>query len=112
MSRLQEVLSVLLGAESEASRIVEEAKKQSSDVIKITQDSFEPQRKGRMASARESAKSIIANAREAAETEAAQIVKQGAEERAKVEERYRNTSDAIISAMIAETATRILAGGR
>lgn len=112
MSRLQEVLSVLLGAESEAARIVEEAKKLSGEVVKDTQDSFEPQRKGKMASARESAKSIMANAREAAETEADQIRDLGADEREKIEKRYLSSVDSVVAAMVEETKTRILVGGR
>lgn len=111
MSRLQEVLSVLLGAESEASRVIEEAKKLSAEVVKDTQESFDPQRKGKMASARETAKSIMANAHEAAETEADQIRGLGIEEREKIMRRYHSSVDSVISAMVEETKKRIILGG-
>jgi F-type H+-transporting ATPase subunit b len=111
MSALQEVLSVLLGAEAEAKRIVEDANTESSSVIKTTQDVFIPDREVRMSSAREQAKSVVANALESAETEAKLIANLGREERDRVAKRFEKNVDAVVSALLSETVDKILAGG-
>ena len=111
MSALQEVLTVLLGTESEATRIVEDAKSQSAGVMKVTQDSFGPNRKSKMAAAREQAKSIMANALSAAQTEAKQILDLGKEERERVNKRFEENIDTVVANVLAETVDRILTGG-
>jgi F-type H+-transporting ATPase subunit b len=111
MSALQEVLAVLLGAEAEAKRVVEDAKFESSGVAKTTQDIFMPDRELRMSSAREQAKSIMANARESAETEAKVIANLAREERDRVAKRFEENIDAVVAALLAETVDKILAGG-
>ncbi|MDR3353764.1 MAG: hypothetical protein LBO21_01845 [Synergistaceae bacterium] len=111
MSALQEVLAVLLGAEAEAKRIVDDAKVESTGVVKTTQDVFMPDREVRMSSAREQAKSIMANARESAEAEAKLISNLGREERDRVAKRFEKNVDAVVSALLAETVDKILAGG-
>lgn len=111
MSELQEVLSILIGAESEADRIVKDAKLQSENVIKETHDSFEPERRTKMAAAREQAKGIMENATNAAAAETKQIRDRGADDRARLEKRYEERVDALISHVIAETVDKILAGG-
>ncbi len=111
MSALQEVLTVLLGAESEATRIVEDAKSQSTNVMKITQDSFDTNRKNRMAASREQAKSIMANALAAAQTEAKQVLDLGREERDRVNKRFEENVDTVVANVLAETVDKILTGG-
>ncbi|MDR1481957.1 MAG: hypothetical protein LBI74_04965 [Synergistaceae bacterium] len=111
MSALQEVLAVLLGAEAEAKRIVEDAKSDSSGVVKTTQDIFIPDREIRMSSAREQAKSIMANARESAEVEAKLIANLAREERDRVAKRFEENVGAVVSALLDETVDKILAGG-
>jgi len=111
MSAVQEVLTVLLGAESEAKRIVEEAKKESSSVVRTTQDIFIPDRENRMAAAREQAKSLMANALTAAQTEARQILDFGREERERMNKRFEENVDSVVVAVLAETVDKILAGG-
>lgn len=111
-SSLQEVLAVLLGAESEAKRIVEDAKSESSTVVRTTQDIFIPDRENKMSSAREQAKSVMANALAAAETEARQILDQGREEREKIQKRYDENVGHVVAAVVAETVDNILAEGR
>ncbi len=108
---LQEVLSVLLGAESEAKRIVGDAKNEAAGVMKTTQEIFMPDRESRMAAAREQAKSMMANALAAAQTEAEQILSLGREERGRAAKRFEENVDAVIGALLTETADRILAGG-
>jgi F-type H+-transporting ATPase subunit b len=111
MSALQEVLTVLLGAESEARRIVEDAKSESVGVIKTTQEIFIPDRESKMLSAREQAKSLMANALTSAQTEAKQILDLGREERERVGRRFAENVDAVVAAVLAETVDKILSGG-
>ena len=111
MSALQEVLAVLLGAESEAQRIVEDAKNSSTGVMKTTQDVFTPERENRMAAVREQAKSIMANALTAAQTEAGQILDLGREERERMNKRFEENVDTVIASVLAETVDKIMLGG-
>ncbi|MDR3165655.1 MAG: hypothetical protein LBU13_08760 [Synergistaceae bacterium] len=111
MSALQEVLTVLLGAESEAKRIVEDAKNDSLGVIKTTQEIFLPDRESRMASTREQAKGLLENALLSAQTEAKQILDLGREERERVLKRFEENVDTVIAAVLAETVDKILSGG-
>lgn len=111
MSALQEVLTVLLGAESEAKRIVEEARSESAVLRRTTQDKFTTERENRMNSAREQAKSLMENALAAAQTEAKQILDLGKEERARVTKRFDENIDAVVASVIKETVGKIMAGG-
>ena len=111
MSALQEVLTVLLGAESEAKRIVEDAKSESLGVIKTTQEIFIPDRESKMLMAREQAKNLVANALISAQVEARQILDLGREERDRVRKRFDENADAIIAEVLAETVRHILSGG-
>lgn len=111
MSALQEVLTVLLGAESEAKRIVGDAKSESAGVVKATQDFFIPDRENKMAAAREQAKSIMANALSAAQTEAKQILDLGKEERERVAKHFEENVDTVVASVLAETVDKILTGG-
>jgi F-type H+-transporting ATPase subunit b len=104
-------LTVLLGAESEAKRIVEDAKNESAGVIKTTQEIFIPDRESRMVSIREQAKSLMANALTSAQTEAKQILDLGREERERVNRRFEENVDTVVAAVLAETVDKIRAGG-
>lgn len=110
MSALQEVLTVLLGAESEAKRIVEEAKSESAVLLRTTQDKFTSERENRMNAAREQAKSLMENALAAAQTEAKQILDLGREERARIAKRFDENIDAVVASVVTETVDKILAG--
>ena len=111
MSALQEVLTVLLGADSEGKRIVSDAKSESLGVIKTTQEIFIPDRESKIKMAREQAKSLMANALTSAQTEARQILDLGREERERVSRRFDENADAVIAAVLAETVEKILSGG-
>ena len=111
MSALQEVLTVLLGAESEAKRIVSDAKSESLGVIKTTQEIFIPDRESKMLMAREQAKSLMANALISAQTEARQILDLGREERERVSRRFDENADTVIATVLAETVEKVLSGG-
>jgi F-type H+-transporting ATPase subunit b len=110
MSALQEVLTVLLGAESEAKRIVDDAKNDSVGVIKTTQEIFIPDRKSKMVLAREQAKSLMENALISAQTEAKQILDLGREERERVGKRFEENANTVVASVLAETVDKILTG--
>ena len=111
MNALQEVLTVLLGAESEAVRIVEDAKSESLSVIKTTQEIFIPDRENKMLMTREQAKNLMANALTSAQTEARQILDLGREERDLARKRFDENADTVIAEILAETVGQILSGG-
>lgn len=111
MSALQEVLAVLLGAESEAKRIVEEARSESAGLLRTTQDKFMAERENRMNAAREQAKSVMENALSAAQTEAKQILDLGKEERERTGRRFDENIDSVVGSVVTETVDRILTGG-
>lgn len=109
MSTLQEVLTVLLGAESEAKRAVEESKKECSGYLRSVQEKFAGQRESEIEAAREQAKSIIGNATNAAKTETEQIIAVGKDERERIQRHYDNNIDALIGSMAAEAAENLIA---
>lgn len=112
MSVLQDALSVLIGAETEAARMVEDAAAQSAGVVKIAKDSFAPNRMSKMDNARERAKSIVANAASAADEEARRIAEAGRAERERIEGSYSSNIDRAIESLIAETIADITSKGR
>lgn len=111
MASLQEVLSVLLGAESEANQIVEDARSQSAGVIQLTHDSFEPRRKSKLAATREQAASLIDNASAAVGSETKQITDRAAAEREAMERRYGEAVGSVVEALVSETVEKILIEG-
>lgn len=111
MSTLQEVLAVLLGAESEARRVVEEARLESASLVRGAQDKFAVEREHQVSSAREQAKSIVETALLAAQAEAEQILTLGRDERAKIQQRFDENADAIVASVLTETVNAVLTGG-
>lgn len=112
ISTLQEVLAVLIGAESEAKRIIDESKSESNGFLRSVQEKFAAERSNRMASAREQAKGLMETARAAGKTEAAQIVELGKEERTRMQNRYEDNVDPIVDFMVSEIADELMAKGR
>lgn len=112
MSTLHEVLAVLLGAESEAKRVVEESKNECSSYLRSVQEKFASQRESEIESAREQAKSIIGNATNAAKAEAEQITAIGKDERERMQQHYDDNIDVLIDSMAAEIAENLIAKGR
>lgn len=108
MSTLHEVLAVLLGAESEAKRIVAESKNESDTLLRSAQERFAGERANRMASAREQAKSVMDTALNAAKTEAQQISDLGREERGRMQKRFEENVDPVIETMLSEIAESYL----
>mgnify|MGYP002347586290 FL=1 len=112
MGTLQEVLAVLLGAESEAKRIVEDSKSESDGFLRSAQEKFAMERTNQMASAREQAKGIMETALNSARTEAEQIADLGKEERVSMQKRFEENVDPVIDSMISETAERFISKTR
>ena len=108
----QEVLAVLLGAESEAKRIVEDSKSESDGFLRSAQEKFAMERTNQMASAREQAKGIMETALNSARTEAEQIADLGKEERVRMQKRFEENVDPVIDSMISETAERFISKTR
>ena len=108
MGTLQEVLAVLLGAESEAKRIVEDSKSESDGFLRSAQEKFAMERTNQMASAREQAKGIMETALNSARTEAEQIADLGKEERIRMQKRFEENADPVIDSMISEIAERFV----
>lgn len=104
MSTLQEVLAVLLGAESEAKRIVDDSRNESDGFLRTAQEKFAGERTNQMASAREQAKGIMETALNSARTEAEQIASLGKEERARMQRRFEENADPVIDSMVSEIA--------
>ena len=108
MGTLQEVLAVLLGAESEAKRIVDDSKNESEGFLRSAQEKFSMERANQMASAREQAKGIMETALNSAWTEAEQIADLGKEERIRMQKRFEENADPVIDSMISEIAERFV----
>ncbi|MDO5562854.1 MAG: hypothetical protein Q4F74_04505 [Synergistaceae bacterium] len=112
MSTLQEVLAVLLGAESEAKRIITDSKNESDGFLQSAQGKFARDRTNQMASAREQAKGIMETALNSAKTEAQQISDLGKEERARMQRRFEENAEPVLTAMVSEIAETYLSKGR
>ncbi len=112
MSTLHEVLAVLLGAESEAKRIVDDSKSEAESLLRSAQEKFGAERANQMASAREQAKGIMETALNSAKTEAAQIAGLGKEERTRMQKRFDENVSAVINSMVSETAERYISKKR
>ncbi|MDO4987977.1 MAG: hypothetical protein Q4E17_02965 [Synergistes sp.] len=112
MNTLHEVLTVLLGAESEAKRIVEDSKQNSAEALRLTQEKFAAERKNEIDAARSKANEITNAAFEAAKTEAAQIAAMGADERERIKKRFAENSDSVIASFVNETAEGFIAKKR
>ncbi|WP_352402286.1 hypothetical protein [Synergistes jonesii] len=112
MSTLQEVLAVLLGAESEAKRIVDDSKLEAEAMLQTAQEKFASERANQMASAREQAKSIMETALSSAKTEAVQIANLGKEERARMQKRFEENVEPVIDSMVSETAESFISRKR
>lgn len=111
MSTLNEVLAVLLGAESEAKRIVNDSKKESENLLHSAQDKFAKERANQMANAREQAKGIVETAMSSANTEAKQIYEMSKEESARIQKRFEENSDPVITFLASEIAEKYIAKG-
>jgi vacuolar-type H+-ATPase subunit H len=111
LSSLQEALVVLLGAESEGIREVQEARAQAETLLKETRERMAREAETRLQAARKKAGTILENARAAADEEARSITEQGKSERERMERRFREIAEGVVDSLVQETA-EILLGKR
>ncbi len=104
MAALQEVLAVLLGAESEARSEMEESRNEAERVVRKAKDAFSQERERRLAAAREQAKSVLEVARAAADAEGGQILHLGQQELARMRERFDENVQGLVTTLVAEVA--------
>ena len=111
MSTLQEVLAVLLGAESEAKRIVGDSKTESAELLRMAQEKFTKERANQIASAREQAKEIMTTAVNAAKAEADQIADLSKEEMKRIQTRFDQNVDTVVTSMVSDIAEKYVKKG-
>ena len=111
MSTLNEVLAVLLGAESEAKRIVSDSRRESESFLRSAQDKFAIERTNQRANAREQAKGILEAAMSSAGTEAKQIYEMSKEESSRIQKRFEENSEPIINFIASDLAEKYISKG-
>lgn len=99
---LKDILTQLLGAETEANRVIDDAKKEASALLQSARDEFAREREHRLAEAHEQAKSTVETARSAGSAEAAQILAMGQEEREKMKARFREKVGPVVEDLVNE----------
>lgn len=108
MSSLQEALAVLLGAESEGNREVQEARSEAETLVKGMQEKMARDGERRLEAAREKASTVLENARAAADEEARSITELGKAERERTERRFREVAGGVVEAMVQESVELLL----
>ena len=111
MSSLQEALAVLLGAESEGVREVQEARAEAEEMVKEASEKMAHEQEKRLETARSKARDLLDNARVAADEEARQISELGREERERMERRFREVAPGVVRAAARENVERLLRRG-
>ncbi|HOV28901.1 MAG TPA: hypothetical protein PLY83_02315 [Synergistales bacterium] len=108
MSSLQEALVVLLGAESEGVREVQEAKIQAEALLKETRERMAREAETRIQAARKKASAVLENARAAADEEARSVTEQGKSERERMERRFREIAGGVVDSLVQEAVETLL----
>jgi V/A-type H+-transporting ATPase subunit G/H len=111
LSSLQEALAVLLGAESEGTREVQEARSEAEALVKNMQEKMAKESEKRLEAAREKASTVLENARAAADEEARSITELGKSERERTERRFREVAGDVVDALIQESVEQLLGRG-
>lgn len=111
MTALQEVLAVLLGAESEADHLVEEGRAEADRISRSAREEFTQEREDRLRAAREQAKAVVESARNSADVESAQILSIAQREGTALARRFEESGRSIVKALAAEIASQYLAKG-
>lgn len=113
MSSLQEALAVLLGAESEGVREVQEARTEAEAMGKNAMEKMGAERGRRLEAAREKARMLLESARSAADEEARACSDLGKAERERMERRFREVGGGVVDALVRENVENLLKkGGR
>ena len=113
MSSLQEALAVLLGAESEGVREVQEARIEAETMGKNALEKMGIERERRLEAARGKALLLLDGARAAADEEALACSELGRAERERMERRFREVAGDVVDALVRESVENLLKkGGR
>ena len=110
MPSLQEALAVLLGAESEGVREVEEAKAEANRILASTNERIAKERQRRLQAAKERARAVLEGARAAADEEARQIAEMGKAERDRNQRRFVEVVESVVDALVEEHIANLLKG--
>ncbi len=110
MATLQESLAVLLGADNEARRMVDEARIEADGLMHSARVRFAEVRKDRMDATQEQSKSLMESVLASAKAEAEQILTSGKEERERTVRRFEENADMVIASLKADLVERILSG--
>ncbi|MCX7828495.1 MAG: hypothetical protein N2315_04710 [Thermanaerothrix sp.] len=112
MTSLEETMAVLLGTESEAKRLVQEAKDEAETLIRKGQEDFIRERDMRISAARQRAAAMLENARNAAQAEAEEIIRNGKARRERMQRAFEENARQVVHAIALEEAEAILEGRR
>ncbi|ACZ18759.1 ATP synthase F0 subunit B [Thermanaerovibrio acidaminovorans] len=112
MISLEETLAVLLGADGEARRIVQEARDEAESMIARGQEEFMRQRDMRISAAKQRAAALIDNAQRAAQAEAEEILNNGRARRERMRKAFEENGRRVASAIALEEAEALLSGRR
>ena len=105
MSSLDEFLTLLLGAESEARRKTEEARVQAEEVFTKSRQDFQQERESRLAAVRDQPKALIEAAEKNTEAEIRQIQSLEKKETEGMAERFQAHVGDVIGTLVEETTT-------
>lgn len=111
MSSLQEFLTLLLGAESEARRKTEEARIQTENVLTKARQDFQQEREARLAAVRDQAKTLIEATEKSTEAEIRQIQSQEQHETEGMAERFKTHVGDVVKTIVEETAAEFIRKG-
>lgn len=110
MISLEETMAVFLGAESEAKRLVQEAREEADAMVRKGQDDFMRERDMRISSARQRASAVLDNARNASQKEAEEIIRNGKARRERMLQAFEEHAQEVARAIAIEEAEAILSG--
>ncbi|MDO9508667.1 MAG: ATPase [Thermovirgaceae bacterium] len=111
MSSLQEFLTLLLGAESEARRKTEDARTQAEEILTRARQDFQQEREARLATVRDQAKTLIEAAEKSTEAEIRQIQSMERQEAEGMAGRFRTHAADAVGTIIEETAADLIRKG-
>ncbi len=110
MPALEENLAVLLGAETEGRRRVEEAKAEAERIVEEAKRKFAAEAERRRNEARDQARTILETSKAAADAESQQLLDQGKSDRERMRRRFDENAAGVAEALAAEFVERLLRG--
>jgi vacuolar-type H+-ATPase subunit H len=111
MSSIDEFLTLLLGAESEARRKTEETRLQAEEIFAQARKDFQQEREARLAAVRDQAKSLIEAAEKNTEAEIRQIQSLEKQETEGMARRFQAHVGDVVGTIVEETAAEYVRKG-